>query len=300
MTASRTSTRTLTVLLGLTMVGPSAGQGDEVRRLEDIAFTAADPGQLLDVYLPPGPTEGRKRPGVVIVHGGGWGHRRRRERIFVHAATRLAESGFVAVVTDYMTVPDEHRGVSYIRNMAASFPRNVQDVKSAVRYLRRHAAEHGVDPDRIAVIGASSGAHLATLAAVTRPADGLEPEADGHGEVSSAVQAAVAYYGAHDWSTWGGPAARRTAADEEAGRRASTLRYVRRDTPPLLVIHGTRDRTVPFAQSQRLVDALRDAGAPHEFVVWEGKDHGTFYRPDRSGVDDHALVVEFLRKHMPD
>ena len=255
------------------------------------------PGAM-DIYIPKGLAPDARRPAVVVIHGGGWAHRRRREPVYVSASTKLAESGFVAASIDYMLAPMESRGVSYLRNMASSFPRNLQDVKSAVRFLRANASKYQVDPDRIATMGSSAGGHLAALAAVTQAKDGFEPTDDGLGGVSSAVQACVSYYGPHDWSKWGGKRGKDTEDDIKKGTQASTITHLDKDDPPMLVFHGNKDITVSYAQSQILVARLKELGVPHEFVTIENKGHGTFYTPARSGIEDHEMVVKFLTKHL--
>lgn len=255
------------------------------------------PGAM-DIYIPKGLAGDAKRPAVVIIHGGGWAHRWRRKGVYVHAARKLAESGYVAAVIDYTLAPIDARGVTYLRNMASSFPQNLKDVKSAIRFLRANAAKYHVDPDRIAAMGASAGGHLAALAAVTQPEDGFEPTDDGLGDVSSAVQACVTYYGVHDWSRWGGRRGVDTKEETRKGKQASTVTHVDKADPPMLILHGNRDRTVPFSQSRALADRLTEAGVAHKLVTIEGKDHGMFYRPRRSGIDDHAIVMAFLRKHL--
>jgi acetyl esterase/lipase len=255
------------------------------------------PGAM-DIYVPGGLADDELRPAVVIIHGGGWAHRRRRTAVFIHAATRLAESGYVAAVIDYTLAPMEARGVTYLRNMTSCFPQCLHDVKSAVRFLRRNADKYHVDPDRIVTMGSSAGGHLAALAAVTQRDKRFEPARDGLGDVSSAVQACVSYYGPHDWSRWGGRRGKDTREELAEGKLASTINHIDKTDPPMLVFHGDRDRTVPYAQSQRLVARLKAAGVAHQFVTFEGKDHGMFYVPHRSGVDDHAIVVRFLQQHL--
>lgn len=251
----------------------------------------------MDIYLPAGLRQGEVRPAVVVVHGGGWGHRRRREAVYIQACTKLAESGYVAACIEYEIADRSKLGVNYLRNMAGAFPQNVQDVKSAVRFLRKNAAAYHIDGQHIALMGASAGGHLAALAAVTQPKDGLEPD-DGHGDVSSAVQACIVYYGVFDFTTWGFKPATATDEDRAAAKRASPLQYVDKSDPPMLLLHGTKDRTVPYSQSEKMAARLKELGVAHELITMQGKDHGMFYRPDRSGLDDHAAVVKFLGHHL--
>jgi acetyl esterase/lipase len=161
-------------------------------------------------------------------------------------------------------------------------------VVEAVRWLGEHASYLGIDPTRLALWGASAGGHLAALAA-------LVPEAP-------AVQGVVAWYPITDLLALdqeatdtfeahllGAPIGERV----ELARRASPVTYVRADAPPFLLQHGESDSWVPCAQSQRLAEALQDAGAMVELQTVPSADHFFEGAPDVEGLFDRAL--RFLR-----
>src|SRR4051812_15862465 len=137
------------------------------------------------LYSPKGPG---RFPAVVAVHGGGW--RLANLDNYVHLGPWLAERGIaVLAVTHRLSAPD-----------ARVFPEAVQDVRAAVQFLRGKAAELSVDPERIALMGDSSGAHLAALVALAgdHPLFKDGNRGDPHGGVPTRVRAAVGVYGVYD------------------------------------------------------------------------------------------------------
>lgn len=188
----------------------------------------------------------------------------------------------------------------------APFPAQLHDIKAAIRWLRANAEHYPVDPDRIGIIGDSAGGHLAALTALTADRPELDGDSGSPGH-SSAVQAAVAIsaptdllrladldmhrvppmppvrlardlHGAGDALTqlFGGPLAER----RELLRLASPLTHVGPPAPPFLIVHGTRDETVPFDQGERLHHALITAGSNSTFVPIEGGFHNLRDNPD--------------------
>jgi len=250
---------------------------------------------LMDMLRPP--DGAAPRPAVLFVHGGGWQSGSRREH---YAARVLASGGFIAATLDYRL------------SDAAPFPAAVEDVKCAVRFLRAGAAQYGIDPQRIGIVGASAGGHLAMLAAVAEETAGLEGSGGWEG-VSSRVQAVVSFYGWSDFPAGSEAIARNGSGAPaflgglfrdlpETYRRASPIAYVSAGDPPLLLLHGDRDRMVPLDQSERMLQAYRQAGLPAELVIVQGAGHGLVsasgapLTPSRQEVE--ALVVDFFRKHL--
>src|SRR5688572_25088346 len=132
-----------------------------VRVVRDLVYAQYGARQLkLDVYRPPQTDQRSAVPGIVVVRGGGW--RSGDKDAFGFIAGQLAKEGFVAVSIEYRTSAE------------AKFPAAAHDVKAAVRWLRAHAAEYGVDPDAIGAIGGSAGAHLVALLGTSAGVDDLE------------------------------------------------------------------------------------------------------------------------------
>ncbi|HEY5466136.1 MAG TPA: alpha/beta hydrolase, partial [Clostridia bacterium] len=193
----------------------------------------------------------------------------------------------------------------YRTSGVARFPAQIEDVKSAIRYLRAHAAGWSLDPARFAIMGESAGGHLAVLAGAT--GETREFDTGDWLEQDSGVQAVVDYYGPMDFSQMGKSSADsdHDAPDSPESRliggpiqknpmpvqRANPITYLTREAPPTLILHGSVDRTVPCHQSQLLFDALQALGVPVEYYRLVGEGHATdaFIQP---AVMD--MVAEFL------
>jgi acetyl esterase/lipase len=239
----------------------------------------------LDVYLPADRPPLGGRPAVVVIHGGGW--RGGSKSTCRPLASRLAQRGYVVFSVDYLLSRPGH----------PSWPENLADVRQAVRWVRGHAGDYGVDPARIAALGASAGGHLAALLG-TVPA--ASADGRGAGDSGATVQAVIDFYGPADLvRLHDGPQAPTLAldlligAEPAAARRryeaASPLRHVSPGDPPMLLIHGSDDRLVPPDQSQLLASALERAGVAHRLIVVAGARHGFGFR-----VGPRDLLPEVL------
>lgn len=229
-----------------------------VRETRDVLFAVNDGTPLrLDVCQPVEPS--RPVPAVVVVHGGAWFQGDKSLYAFGWQDRWLAGQGYAVFDVQY--------------RLSGRWPAPLADVKCAVRWVRANAARFGVDPDRIALMGRSAGAHLALMAAYTAndarfPAGCLTGSDATHSD--ERVQAVIAAYAPSDLRLW--PGERGGALDHLLGglpsevpdtyRDASPVTHVRAGLPPTLLIHGQRDRMVPPAQSELLANALRAAGVP--------------------------------------
>jgi len=255
---------------------------DGVRHHAGITYaaTAGYRPLQLDLWVPDSATP---PPLVVWIHGGGWmiGDRRylpetlRPNQLF----DALLAAGLAVATIDYRLA------------LEAPFPAQLHDAKAAVRYLRAHAEELGIDTGRIGVWGESAGGHLAALVGLTGHRADLE---GGIGVVgpSSAVDVVVDWYGPADFTTMPRmspppriaarlePAMHTPPEDslvaglDDAGRAdASPVTHVTPDAPPFLLVHGTTDWLVPYAQSEQLHAALTAAGVESRLVPVEGAEH---------------------------
>ena len=278
-----------------------------LKRIEFARPQNAEP-LLLDLYLPAGATRQGGRPAVVHFHGGGW---RTGERSSLGPAVdgfglspieQLADAGFVVASADYRL------------STVATFPAQLLDAKAAVRWLRTHAAEYGVDPHRIYAWGDSAGGHLASLLGLT--AD-FPVHAGSDAPDDDRVAGVVAWYPPTDLLRMGGQARPDAVAraDNPGSREAlligaqpadapdkataaSPLSYVHAGAPPFLLIHGTADRFVPVEQSASLAGALEDAGNAVELLLLEGADHMWGSPDGKSGAAEQAVAatIDFLRR----
>jgi acetyl esterase/lipase len=222
----------------------------------------------MDASIPDiGPEGGPPFPAAIVVHGGGWVRGDRRVDV-APLLPPLAKAGIAWFSISYRLVSDPlHFGVA------------VDDVVAAVRFVRDHAAEYRIDPDRIALVGESAGGQLAAMAALAVP-----------------VKAVVALYTPTDLvslldSSGLIPAQIRDSFQGTPfemlvrGRlkQLSPIANVRRDMPPFLLIHGTADALVPFAQSRAMCDRMTAAGASCEVFPVRGAGHGVrWWEGDRT------------------
>jgi acetyl esterase/lipase len=245
---------------------------------------------LLDIYEPGGGGASELRPGVVLIHGGGWTN-------FDKSTMRgigmfLARCDFVAFSLDYRLLHGSEN----------QWPAQLDDVQRAVRWIRANAAKYHLDPDRIGAFGHSAGAQLAALLGMEGTRDNSDPAL---AKYSSTVQAVVDVSGPSDFTT------HRDADDEafltkffggdyahhpEIWRDASPVFHVSKGASPFLIVHGTQDTDVPMAQSQDLADKLTQAGVPVKFVQVE--DVHTFQTPEarkRLALETQAFLTQYLR-----
>jgi acetyl esterase/lipase len=278
---------------------PVAGAGG-TRALLGVPY-AAIPGIRpleLDLYLP---ASADPAPVVVFLHGGGWrvGSRHAAGPSYAGSAPfeRLAQAGIAVACVDYRLSGE------------ATWPAQLHDAKAAVRWLRARAGELGIDGERVAAWGESAGGHLAELLGLTGNDPGLEGDVGLTGP-SSAVAAVVAWFAPSDVRAMAtdlgadplDPATLEAGllgapAPEVPGKaaEASPITHVTPDAPPFLLLHGTADGVVPCVQSERLYEALLEAGVEVELDVYEDADHMWLGSPDvaRQALD---RTVDVLRR----
>lgn len=250
---------------------------ESVKVERDIVYAAyKDRKVMLDLYLPKQPGA-LKIPCIVVIHGGGW--RSGDKTRFAAIAGNLAEQGFAAACIGYRLLPE------------VEFPAPVVDCKAAVRWVRANAARHGIDPDRIGAIGGSAGGHLVAMLATSSSVKELEGEGGSPG-VSSRVQAVVAMATPADMTNF----AERTKIDKALAALISPAAHVSKDSVPILLMHGTNDRTVPMAQSELLLEKYQKAGVPAELIKVDGAPHAFW---NGQWFDDTMKrSAEFFRKQL--
>ncbi len=252
-----------------------------VYRLSDIPFLGADRKEKLDLYFPSGP-ERLDRPAVVFIHGGGFTGGDKAEYRSASVSADLCRAGYVVVSCNYVLGPKSKEGV---------WPQNIKDCRDAVRWVRAHAKELGVNPDKIAVAGGSAGGYLALMVGLSDDKTG--PGGDPAAKHSAKVSAVIDMYGVVNFSKHGkGDVVGATSAEQKA--YLPELQCDPQD-PAVLILHGTADATVDIAQSDDMAKALRAAKVPHEYVVVDGAPHTFDLHPKgkswkRTGVVGGAEV----------
>ncbi len=207
-------------------------------------------------------------PCIVVIHGGAW--RMGDKASHRSEIRRFADEGFVSATIQYRFAPDH------------KFPAQVEDVKAAVRFLRAHASDYGIDPDRIGAVGFSAGAHLSLMLA-TLDSDQYAGQG-GWSDQSSKVQAAVSFYGPTLFTADNMPARTEplvldflggTIADvPETYKKASPVTHVNAGDPPMLLFQGTTDELVPYTQAFEMTDAMTRHGVPGRVEMLIGAGHG--------------------------
>jgi acetyl esterase len=254
------STRNGVLILGLlTAMGAVAHAADVLPQrlaIEGAApyvYKAIGGAELrLHVFSPSSQAASTRLPALVFFFGGGWTNGTVEQ--FVPQAKHLAQRGMVAIVADYR-VRARHQ-TSPFEAMA--------DAKSAIRWVRLHARDLGVDPNRIAAGGGSSGGHIAVSAAVFDTFD--EPTEDL--KVSSKPNALVLF----------NPAVNTKFGDR--GQEGSPMQHVHSGLPPMLIQHGRADKMVPYSDVERFCGAV---GPECHLVGYEGAPHGFFNPPFEDG-----------------
>jgi acetyl esterase len=244
------------VLLALLSQAASAPpQPSKIDGAESHVYKTAGPVELrLHVFKARG---NAAHPAIVFFFGGAWMQGDVGQ--FAPQAKHLAQRGMVAILADYR-VRSRH-GTTPFEAMA--------DARSAIRWVRSHAAQLGIDPNRVVAAGGSSGGHLAVSAAVFDAFD--EPGEDT--TISAKPNALVLFNPAVDTSRGG-------QLFGDRGRDASPLHHVRAGLPPTLILHGKADTTVPYADVERYCAEASALGNQCRLVGYDGATHG-FFNPGR-------------------
>mgnify|MGYP003827076491 FL=1 len=246
---------------------------------ENIVYVQRDGMDLHLQLIIPAFVDDRKEkfPCIAYVQGSAW----KKQNVYwsLPQLVKFAQRGYVVASIEYRS-----SGV-------APFPAQVQDVKTALRFLRKNAREYGIDPWNFYLWGDSSGGHTALMAGITYGMPELDT--DDYGEASLKINAVIDYYGPADiakmndaLSTMDHTApdspeglligGRNVLENREEAQKASPIPYITDDraAPPVLILHGDKDRIVPFEQSLLLFDALKAHRKKAMFYKLRGADHG--------------------------
>jgi acetyl esterase len=248
----------------LAVAAPAGAAQDDVTVKRDVVYRTVDGERLaLDVYQPA--KNGKDRPAVVVVHGGGW--TAGDKSLFAQQSSLLAQHGFVAFSVDYRLAP------------AHPYPAAVEDVEAAVAWVRKHAKQYGVDPKRIGALGGSAGAHLVGMLAT-----------DGAGSLESGhrVAAVVSWSGPMDFVSLA-PAAGTNAGSSiraflgclpdacpDTYAAASPVTHVDKTDAPMLIVNSANE-LVPKSQADAMKAALDQAGVANQEIILPGTAHSRAY-----------------------
>ncbi|SEB47953.1 alpha/beta hydrolase fold [Pseudomonas marginalis] len=246
------------------------------------------------------------KPAIVYFPGGGFTSADYGK--FFEMRSALARAGFVVAAANYRVVPDK-------------FPALVEDGKAAVRYLRAHANEYGIDPKRIGVLGDSAGGYLVQMLGTTNGDHGFDK--GDYLTASSDVQAVVSLYGISDLRNisagfssavqkvhespsvteallvqgpaFGNFAGASIFSDSAKALSASPMGHLQGPKPPFLIMHGSSDTLVSPVQSKQLYEGLRNNGHRADYVLVQGASHGDITWFQAPIVD---LVVDWFKKSL--
>ncbi len=271
-----------------------------IRMEKDIAYIpGGDEAQKLDLYLPEKPAD-KPMPLIVHIHGGAW----RAGSKFPCPVTHMALKGYAVA------------SVEYRFSQKAVFPAQIQDCQAAIRWLRANSAKYHFDPARVGVVGGSAGGHLSALVG-TAGGKKAFPLIGGHEDQSDRVQAVCDIFGPADFTTvmqqadadrnvknifeFNSPTDPYSLLigakldDKPKARAVSPVHYVSKDNPPFLILHGTHDALVPYAQSEQFAAALKAMGVEVWFQKLPGSGHGgpAFNKPSVQ-----QLMQNFFDKHL--
>jgi acetyl esterase/lipase len=263
----------------------------------NVVYKVASGQELkLDIYRPR--VAASPVPVAMFIHGGGWVADNKEGAVLY--ALQLLEMGMAVVNVEYRLA------------RVAEAPAAVEDCRCALRWIIRNAERLKFDVNRIVVVGASAGGHLALMTGMVNRAAGFDRSCPAEEKVrwtgsetgEAKVAAIINYFGITDVNDMledgGNP---RSYAIEWVGNRNDTARiaamvspltYVRAGLPPILTIHGDNDKLVPVSHARRLHEALQKAGATSELLVLPGAGHGDFNPEQLRQANDtlHAFLVK--------
>lgn len=267
-------------LFGSTIDAQTANLSDHSNLTLDLTYGIAGGEELkLDISAPVG--EGLF-PVCILVHGGGFskGDKQKQPK---HLFKPLSEAGYAWVSINYRLAP------------AHKYPGSVEDLETAIRWVKAHATEYHFDSSRIVLIGESAGGYLVNMVGTKNKKD-------------TRVAAVVSFYGAADlllrlkasndkastaFSEYFGV----TEVNETTSKflmEASPMTYVRKGLPPFLLLHGNKDETVPYEQSVNFFAKLKSVKVPAQFITIEGGGHG-MSSWNKINSDYAAQLVNWLK-----
>jgi acetyl esterase/lipase len=238
-------------------------------------YKSIDGAELrLHVFNPSAHRISDTQPAIVFFSGGGWTHGTVEQ--FVPHAIHLAQRGMVAIVADYR-VFDRYKTTPFDA---------MADAKSAIRWLRSHAKELGIDPQRIAAAGGSAGGHIALAAALFDNFD--DPKEDKR--ISSRPNALVLFNPAIDTSY-----DRNKVLFGDRGREASPIHHMNGMMPPMVIFHGKADKVIPYAEVEKFCSEARHLGDQCKLFGYDNASHGFFTPRHKHGEWYRETLVEMDR-----
>lgn len=252
--------------------------------LNVVYTTAKDWEGKMDIYLPSkdkGPT-----PVVINIHGGGWNH-----------GVKESQTGFSTFFKAGFAVAN----IEYRLTGQATAPAAIEDTRCALIYLIKNTKALNIDVNKIVIMGGSSGGHLALMGGLLANDHRFDTNCPGVENIK--VAAIIDKYGITDVWDWGNGTVVKSksartwlgdkADDKKFAASVSPMTYVTKDSPPVFIVHGDADPTVPYQQSVDLHKKLQEAGVKTEFITVLGGQHGKFEKEKNSEIN--KAMITFLK-----
>lgn len=268
-----------------TTYAPVAFPGDYQSSLNEVYVEVNGWQGKLDVYFPT--QSGASVPLLINIHGGGW-----------NKGVKESQTGFSTFFKAGFAVAN----IEYRLSQQATAPAGVQDVRCAILYLVKNAKRFHFDVNRIVLMGGSAGGHLALMGGLVDASAGFDSDcAQGVGTFK--IAAILDKYGivnVWDWAygkvltsksatQWLGAKAK----DESFAKSVSPIYQLKASSPPIFIVHGDADPTVPVEHSRQLAERCKELGVPHELMIIPGGLHGKFSKEQNSELN--RAMIQFLK-----
>lgn len=238
----------------------------------------------MDVYY--NSKSAKPTPVVLHIHGGGWNH-----------GTKESQTGF----SSYFKAGFAIVNVEYRLVHVATAPAAIEDIRTALHYIKENAKKLNINPCKIVIEGGSSGAHLALMGGLLENNRIFDTNCSS--ELDMKVAAIISNYAPSDLvslltnstltnslTKWLGD----KANNPEFVASVSPLTYIKKSSPPVFIVHGNADKIVPYSQSVALQKKLNEKGVYNEFISVKGGGHGSFEKEKKSEIN--LALIEFLKK----
>jgi len=253
-------------------------------KIDEVYTDVRDWKGRLDVYY--NPLSLKPTPVVLHIHGGGWNH-----------GTKESQTGF----SSYFKAGFAVVNVEYRLVQIATAPAAIEDIRTALHYIKEYSKKLNINPDKIVIEGGSSGAHLALMGGLLENNRIFDTNCSV--ELDMKVAAIISNYAPSDLPSlltnstltnsltkWLGD----KANNPEFVASVSPLTYIKKSSPPVFIVHGNADRIVPYSQSVELQKKLNDFGVYNEFITVDGGGHGSFEKEKKTEIN--LALIQFLRK----
>jgi acetyl esterase/lipase len=255
--------------------------------MKDVPYATVSPFEKMDVYLPAGRSAAATNC-LIVIHGGGWNAGDK-------ADMNASISAMKPLLPNYATFNINYR---LANSSSTVHPAQMDDIDAAIDFITSKATDYKVNANKIVLIGASAGAHLALLKAYKQNSNGK-------------VKAVVDLFGPTDlfWMYYNHPFLALTqstlinflgvsASDNpSAYRNASPINFVTANVPPTLILHGQDDFIVPIRESDSLKAALQNNGVAHQYVIYPNAGHGDW--SSATWTDAYGRIASFVKTYVP-